>query len=159
MTIVEEIAFNAFEPWSGAVDTWKRVEDAGKIDMLESILDELYCDRTYVTTTELNDLLWFDSDSVYEWLGMKTDEEIANAKRAIAAKREAIDKMLHTQDVIEFCDLWQDACDQRCIDCPLHPVDCDENSALRTCRANINETMQRMLLKLDAEENDLEEST
>ena len=36
---------------------------------LENILEELYPDG--MTETELNDLLWFDSESVYEWLGAK----------------------------------------------------------------------------------------
>ena len=42
--------------------------------MLEQILDDIYPDG--MTETELNDLLWFDSESVYEWLGIRSESQI-----------------------------------------------------------------------------------
>ena len=72
MKIIHE-GLDKFIPWSGAVSTWEKIEEENKLDQLESTLEDLYPDG--LTETELNDLLWFDEDSVYEWLGILDEEE------------------------------------------------------------------------------------
>lgn len=74
MTITYELDLDSFKAWSGAVDTLDRIRREGKCEELEQQLEELYPDG--MTETELNDLLWFDSESVYEWLGMRTETQI-----------------------------------------------------------------------------------
>ena len=74
MTITYELDLNSFEAWSGAKDTLERIQREGKCAELENVLEELYPDG--MTETELNDLLWFDSESVYEWLGIRSEEQI-----------------------------------------------------------------------------------
>ena len=74
MTITYELDLERFEAWSGAKDTLDRIQREGKCAELENILEELYPDG--MTETELNDLLWFDSESVYEWLGIRSEEQI-----------------------------------------------------------------------------------
>lgn len=73
MKIITDSHVRNFTPWSGAKDTFERIEEADKMDALEDTLNELYPDG--MTDTELNDLLWFDENSVYEWLGMPTEDE------------------------------------------------------------------------------------
>ena len=73
-TITKTMDIYDFEPWSGAVDTYERIEREGKLDELDDILDEVYPDG--IDETELNDLLWFEPETVYEWLGMRTESEI-----------------------------------------------------------------------------------
>ena len=73
MRIYSETSLENFEAWSGAVDTLDRVREAGKCDELESIIEELYPDG--MSETELNDLLWFEPETVYEWLGIEEEEE------------------------------------------------------------------------------------
>ena len=68
-----ETSLENFEAWSGAVDTLDRVIEAGKCNELESILEDLYPDG--MSETELNDLLWFEPETVYEWLGIEEEEE------------------------------------------------------------------------------------
>lgn len=65
--------FGEYRPWSGAVSTYERIEEEGKLDQLESILEEIFQSDT-VSEAEINDLLWFEPETVYEWLGI-TDEE------------------------------------------------------------------------------------
>lgn len=60
-----------YKPWSGAVNTWDKIEEVGKLDELESMLEDMYPDG--IGMTELNDLLWFEPETVFEWLGL--DEE------------------------------------------------------------------------------------
>ena len=74
MTITYELDLNRFEAWSGAVDTLERIQREGKCAELENILEDLYPDG--MTETELNDLLWFDSETVYEWLGIRSEGQI-----------------------------------------------------------------------------------
>ena len=74
MTITYELDLNRFEAWSGAKETLERIQREGKCTELENILEELYPDG--MTETELNDLLWFDSESVYEWLGIRSESQI-----------------------------------------------------------------------------------
>lgn len=74
MTITYELNLNSFEAWSGAIDTLNRIKREGKCEELEATLEELYPDG--MTETELNDLLWFEPDEVYSWIGLRTESEI-----------------------------------------------------------------------------------
>ena len=74
MTITYELDLNSFQAWSGAQDTLERIQREGKCAELENVLEELYPDG--MTETELNDLLWFDSETVYEWLGIRSEGQI-----------------------------------------------------------------------------------
>ena len=73
MTIIEEKTLLEFEAWSGAVETQKRIIEAGLEEEFENLIDECYPDG--ITSTQLNDILWFDSEWVYEALGMTEEEE------------------------------------------------------------------------------------
>ena len=62
----------SYRPWSGAVETWDYIEENDAVDALENFIDECYPDG--IGETELNDLLWFDSDYVYEALGLRNPD-------------------------------------------------------------------------------------
>ena len=89
MTITYELDLNSFQAWSGAKDTLDRIQREGKCAELENVLEELYPDG--MTETELNDLLWFDSESVYEWLGIRSEEQIE--KEIKEAEEELAEKL------------------------------------------------------------------
>lgn len=88
MTIKSDISLENFEAWSGGKDTLNRIINEGKCDELESMLEDLYPDG--MTDTELNDLLWHDSDTVFEWLGIRTYDQI---KEELEEKREELDTL------------------------------------------------------------------
>ena len=76
MKIYTEQSLANFKFWSGAETTAQRIwEEQGSegFDQLEAILEDLYPDG--IDETDLNDLLWFDADTVYEWLGIDDEEE------------------------------------------------------------------------------------
>lgn len=73
MKIYKEINLESFEAWGNAIGTLDKVREAGKCDELESIIEELYPDG--MSETDLNDLLWFEPKTVYEWLGIEEEEE------------------------------------------------------------------------------------
>lgn len=63
-----------FTPWQGAVVTWEKIKDAGKLDDFGAILiDALYPEG--ISKQTLNDLLWFDADFVLTELGIPQEEE------------------------------------------------------------------------------------
>lgn len=74
MKIYSEISIADFEAWSGAVNTLDRIIAEDKCDELEAVLEDLYPDG--INETELNDLLWFDGETVLGWLGIRTESEI-----------------------------------------------------------------------------------
>lgn len=66
--------FSNYTPWSGAKDTWDNLERFDKLDELESYIDEVYYNADFgeglIKDTELNDLLWFEPETVYEAVGL-----------------------------------------------------------------------------------------
>ena len=65
--------FSDYRPWSGAVETYDRIEREGKLDDLEMLLEECYPEG--ITMTQINDILWFDDEWIYEQLGMQEEEK------------------------------------------------------------------------------------
>lgn len=66
------ITLDDYEPWSGAIPTWERLQEEDKVEHLEHVLEDLYPEG--LTKTEFNDLLWFEPETVFEWVGLSTDE-------------------------------------------------------------------------------------
>ena len=89
MRLYVEFDINNFEAWSGAKETLERIQREGKCAELENVLEELYPDG--MTETELNDLLWFDSESVYEWLGIRSEAQI---EKEIEEAEEEVEEKL-----------------------------------------------------------------
>ena len=119
MTITYELDLNRFEAWSGAKETLERIRREGKCEELENVLEELYPDG--MTETELNDLLWFDSESVYGWLGIRSEEqiekEIKEAEEELAEVQNNLeddldDDELTTEDRAEIIESYQPDIDE-----------------------------------------------
>ncbi len=101
MTITYDLDLNSFNAWSGAVDTLDRIQREGKCEELENILEDLYPDG--MTETQLNDLLWFDSEQIYEWLGIRSEEQIK--KEIKEAEYELTDIESNLEDELDDEDL------------------------------------------------------
>ena len=59
-----------FRPSAGARETWAAILEAGKLGELADALKDFAKDGK-MTTTDLNDLLWFEREWVYDTLGIK----------------------------------------------------------------------------------------
>lgn len=103
MTIIYELDLERFEAWSGGKQTLERVIDEGKCELLEQMLEELYPDG--MTETQLNDLLWFDSESVYEWCGIRSESqierEISEAEDELADMESDLESELDDEDLTQ----------------------------------------------------------
>ncbi len=72
MKIHKEESLNNFEFWSGAKDRANKLTSR-ELDQIEAILEDLYPDG--MSETELNDLFWFDFETVLEWIGKEECSE------------------------------------------------------------------------------------
>lgn len=69
----ENTALINFNAWSGAVETQERIINEGKAEDFDYLIEELYPDG--LSETQLNDLLWFEEDWIFEQLGISEDNE------------------------------------------------------------------------------------
>lgn len=73
MKVYKEItSLYDFEPWSGAVDTYNKLLEAGKAEEFVNRLEELFCGSD-LSETDINDMLWFESETCYELVGLDKD--------------------------------------------------------------------------------------
>jgi len=68
MKITKELDLTTFEFWSGAKDFAKKLTYS-ELKELEFILNDLFSEGA--TETEINDLFWFDDESICEWLNLE----------------------------------------------------------------------------------------
>ena len=116
MKIYKELDLESFEAWSGAVDTLEKVKEEGKCEELEYLLEELYPDG--MSETELNDILWFEDDWIYETLGIKDEDE-----------DEDEDEEEEDEEFELFCSQFAD-----CKDCPYK-----NELTMQECKAKFHE--------------------
>ena len=105
MKIYKEESLSNFEWWSGAEDTAQRIwEERGTEgwNELEAILEDAYPDG--MDETELNDLLWFEPETIFEWLGIGNEED---------EDEEEEETELTNDYVINVGDSWDDLTPQQ----------------------------------------------
>lgn len=77
MTMTIEKALRDFHFWGGAATNAAKLT-AEELDNLESQLEEIrgYNSEPW-STTDINDILWFQFEDVCEWLGLDWEEVMA----------------------------------------------------------------------------------
>ncbi len=68
----DNLTLRNFDAWSGAVETKEAIINEGKAEQFDNLIEELYPDG--LTDTQLNDLLWFEEDWIFEMLGIEIDD-------------------------------------------------------------------------------------
>ena len=71
MRVVCEISLVSFDFWSGAKDNAKQLTYQ-EMEELEYMLEDIFPNGC--SDTQLNDLFWFDFETVCEWLGLEVNE-------------------------------------------------------------------------------------
>ena len=72
MRVYTEMSLTSFEFWGGAKDRAKMLTYE-ELEQIEEIIEELYPDG--IDEVNINDLFWFNFESVVEMLGYKYDVE------------------------------------------------------------------------------------
>ena len=73
MKLYREKSLSDFEFWSGARDRANYLT-YNDFNIIESILEDIYPEG--VDETTINDLFWFEEDTIAEWLGYSDFEEL-----------------------------------------------------------------------------------
>lgn len=76
MKVIKEI-YDArdFDFWSGAKNTVKYLTD-DEVETIFNMLEDIYPDG--MDETEVNDFFWFEDETIADWLGYGSFEEIIN---------------------------------------------------------------------------------
>ena len=123
MTIKTEISLEDFEAWSGARDTLDTLNEKGLTEQLENILDdEAVSGEEGWTDTSLNDFLWFETDTIAEWLGFNDWEELENGESKEDEEREEEIKNLLNECLREHKDFNDFCAESDCDLCPFKDV-------------------------------------
>ena len=72
MKIYEEKNLCDFNFWSGAIYNANKMTSE-QLTEVESVLEDLYPEG--MEGTQINDLFWFDFETVCEWIGFNPDED------------------------------------------------------------------------------------
>lgn len=73
MKVFKEMQPSDHDAWSGAIDTLKKIKELNLESDFDSLIEEMYHDG--IDETQLNDILWFESEWIFESLGIKEEEE------------------------------------------------------------------------------------
>ena len=72
MKITTEQSIANFSFWSGAKSNADELT-LSQLNEVENILEDLYPDG--IGETQLNDIFWFDFETIKEWLGITDEDE------------------------------------------------------------------------------------
>lgn len=91
MWIKQEYDYNYLKKnsWSGALNTLRRIEEANKEEELMNFLEDIFYENI-PSDIEVNDLLWFEPEMIYESLGISDEDE--NEKDEEEVTPEDLDK-------------------------------------------------------------------
>lgn len=78
MTYTVETSLENFPAWSGAVHTLDVLIEKDLCDTVEACLIDVLGE--YPTDTEINDMLWFETDAIAEWCGFSSWEALENGE-------------------------------------------------------------------------------
>ena len=84
--------------WSGAVDTWNTICNAGKEEQaMQYIEDMLYEEGGAIDLTSINDFLWFESDTILKDLGLNDLKE-----EFITINETDCNCLMVDEDIVEY---------------------------------------------------------
>lgn len=70
MKVYKEItSLYDFKPWSGDVDTYNKLIEAGKAEEFVDKLEQVFAGQD-VSNTDINNMLWFEPKTCYELVGL-----------------------------------------------------------------------------------------
>ena len=73
-----ETSLENFEAWSGGRDTLDTLIEKGLCDTVEAFLEEVLGED--ISDTAINDVLWFERDTIADWCGFSSWEALENGE-------------------------------------------------------------------------------
>ena len=81
-----ETSLENFEAWSGGRDTLEVLIEKGLCDTVEACLEEALGED--ISDTTINDVLWFERDTIADWCGFSSWEALENGEEEDEEKEE-----------------------------------------------------------------------
>ena len=120
MTYTVETSLADFPAWSGAVHTLDVLIEKDLCDTVEACLVDVLGE--YPTDTEINDMLWFETDAIAEWCGFSSWEALENGEEE---DEEEVEEEAEDNNFSRWCANQS----RDCSGCPyqkfLHLSDCE----------------------------------
>ena len=115
-----ETSLENFEAWSGGRDTLKVLIEKGLCDTVEAFLEEVLGED--ISDTAINDVLWFERDTIADWCGFSSWEALENGE-------EEEEETEEEEEVGNNFSRWCANQSRDCSGCPyqkfLHLSDCE----------------------------------
>ena len=73
-----ETSLENFEAWNGGRDTLEVLIEKGLCDTVEAFLEEVLGED--ISDTAINDVLWFERDTIADWCGFSSWEALENGE-------------------------------------------------------------------------------
>lgn len=108
-----------FPAWSGGRDTLETLKEKNLVDEVQAAIEEVYLCEESPTATEINDFLWFERDTIAQYLGFSDWDELENGSE------EDEDDEEEENAFAAFCDSFA-----ACENCPYR-----ECNTMDECRA------------------------
>lgn len=117
MRVCREIDFNDLQNmvWSGAEVTVENIANASMEDELMGLLEEMFFENV-PTETEINDFLWFDSEYIYETLGLNEDGEVDDEEDEESDIDGLIENTINRMDKSNDFESFCEDCDECALD-------------------------------------------
>lgn len=115
--------------WSGAVDTLNSIVEADKEDEFMQLLEDVFMDSETPTETEVNDFIWFETDFIFEHLGLDEDGNVIKEGQDKEGQdfedvEDSVTRMKSTDDFDTYCD--DSDCDMCILNYCKSQSDCKE---------------------------------
>lgn len=98
-----------FPAWSGGRDTLETLKKYDLYDQAQAAIEEIYCEES-PTDTEINDFLWFERDTIAQYLGFSDWDALEYGE---TEEEEEEEENEEENAFSAFCDSFAD-----CMDCP-----------------------------------------
>lgn len=126
MRLYSDFDINTFDAWSGGEDTKDAIINAGKADLFNALADDIFPDGCDVT--QMNDFLRFDTQYIYELLGLDEDGNEPSEE-----EDEETPDLSAFDDFETFCESFGSHCDG----CPFSSVH------IKDCQAAFDEAKEK----------------
>jgi hypothetical protein len=109
MRVYYELDLVNFKAWGGAEDTLRTLTH-DQIRQLESMLEDAFDEASETT---INDFLWFENDTIADWLGFDSWEELEHINNGDEhyeeiATKEVRDEDGFLTDYTMYYNVWED---------------------------------------------------
>ena len=109
-----ETSLENFEAWSGGRDTLEVLIEKGLCDTVEAFLEEVLGED--ISDTAINDVLWFERDTIADWCGFSSWEALENGEE------EEEEKTAEEEEVDNNFSRWCANQSRDCSGCPYQKL-------------------------------------